>query len=322
MENEIEILNTKKFNVTAVGLTAIAEKITENDIMTGFEFFGKIKDKAMVYIGDLAVIAEQKGFIKNGQESKFYEKVAERTGLKKKSIREAKLVMKNINLSNRLDRCGIRHYQLVYQLPSGQQKEILHRCIKENWSTKKLKNEVFKLKPDPAMPSCKYQVIYADPPWAYDSEQSTKEVSKHYRTMELEDIIKKSEDVKKIADKNCVLYLWATTGRLDWAFPVIDAWGFKYKTSMIWDKIEHNLGHYCSARHEILLIAGKGKSTPQDSKLANSIDSVQSIKKSKIHSKKPDKFYEIIEKLYPKANKLEMYGREKRPGWTVWGDEV
>jgi N6-adenosine-specific RNA methylase IME4 len=314
-------IDDKKFEITPIGITATQE-VTKNDIMSGFKFFGQVQDKAMVYVGDLAVIAEKQGIIENGKESEFYKDAQKESGLNKNSVQKAKTIMKNVDLLNRFKRCGIRHYELVYQLPPEKQKEMLEKCINEGWSTKRLKNEVFRLTPDPEMPNDKFNVICADPPWAYDTEQSSKEVSKHYRTMELEDLIRKGEEVQKVAYKNCVLYLWATTGRLDWAFPVIEAWGFKYKTSMVWDKVDHNMGHYCSARHELLLIAGKGQSTPKDSKLANSIDSVQSIQKSRIHSKKPEEFYKIIEQLYPDANKLEMYGRGSRPGWTVWGDEA
>lgn len=321
MSTELAQIDRTKFDITSLGLSAVAD-VSKDDIMHGFEFFGQVQDKAMVYIGDLAVIAEEQGLIEHGKESEFYTDAVNNSGLKKNSIKHSKMVMKNVDLCNRLHKCGIRHYQLVYQLPSEKQKEMLEKCINEGWSTKRLKNEVFRLIPDPPMPQNKFGVICADPPWAYDTEQSSKEVSKHYRTMELEDIIAKGEEVKAVSWKNCVLYLWATTGRLDWAFPVIEAWGFKYKTSMVWDKVDHNMGHYCSARHEFLIIAGKGESIPKDSGLANSIDSVQSIQKSKIHSKKPDKFYEIIESLYPEENKLEMYGRGQRDGWTVWGDEV
>ena len=178
----------------------------------------------------------------------------------------------------------------------------------------------------PPLPDGKYEVILADPPWAYDTPQSTVEVCDHYPTLTLDELCnfrdENGQRINNLAHVNCVLYLWATMGRLNWAFPVLEAWGFKYKTHMVWDKVKHNMGHYCSARHELLLIAGKGDCDPDDKVIANSIDSVQVIPKTKIHSRKPEAFHEIIEKLYPDKKKIELFARNKRRGWDVWGNEI
>ena len=171
----------------------------------------------------------------------------------------------------------------------------------------------------PPLPDKKYGLIYADPPWEYDTPESTKAVDDHYPVLNKQELCWMGDRVQAICEDNCTLYMWATTARLNWAFPVIEAWDFKYLTSMIWDKVEHNLGWYFSANHEILLIAGKGSSRPKDTKLANNIDSVQVISKSNIHSKKPEEFYEILEKLYPERKKIELFARNTRDGWTVWG---
>lgn len=179
-------------------------------------------------------------------------------------------------------------------------------------------------KPDtPELPKGKYQVIYADPPWDYPLAKSRKRVDEHYPTMKLEELTIMGERIKNISADNCVLFLWATSGRLDWAFPVIKAWGFEYKSSMVWDKIKYNMGYYSSIRHEFLLIAGRGKSTPTtNAKTINSIDSVQSIEKSTRHSEKPQEFRKIIETLYPNTKKIELFAREKTESWDSWGLEV
>ncbi len=84
------------------------------------------------------------------------------------------------------------------------------------------------------------------------------------------------------------------------------------------------MGHYSSVRHEILIIAGRGKCAPTcDGKTIQSIDSVQSIEKSSRHSEKPKQFYEIIEKLYPNTKKIELFLRGKpHKGWHGWGLEA
>ncbi|HSH52407.1 MAG TPA: MT-A70 family methyltransferase, partial [Bacteroidales bacterium] len=91
-----------------------------------------------------------------------------------------------------------------------------------------------------------------------------------------------------------------------------------YKTSFVWDKVKHNMGHYNSVRHEFLLVCTKGSCTPDVKKLFNS---VQRIEKTK-HSAKPEKFYEIIETLYTQGEKLELFARNNRKGWKSYGNEI
>lgn len=165
----------------------------------------------------------------------------------------------------------------------------------------------------------RYQIIYADPPWSYNDKQNSKNLGgaiKHYPTMGL--VALSELPVKTITEKDAVLFLWVTSPLLEDAFTVINAWGFRYKTSFVWDKILHNMGHYNSVRHELLLVCTKGKMTPQVKKL---FDSVQSIEREK-HSKKPGVFRDIINTIYPNGNRIELFAREKPLGWDVWGNEV
>lgn len=171
------------------------------------------------------------------------------------------------------------------------------------------------------LPKDKFVVIYADPPWEY-SDRLSGSISngyggaeKHYPTMPLSDL--KALGVSELAAPDSVLFLWATCPLLEYALELCSAWGFTYKAQFVWDKIKHNMGHYNSVRHELLLIATKGSCTPQKAVLH---DSVQSIERAK-HSEKPGKFYEIIEELYPLGAKIELFARSKRDGWESWGNE-
>ena len=170
------------------------------------------------------------------------------------------------------------------------------------------------------MPIGKYQVIYADPPWQYnDTCESgaiqSRGANKVYPTMTIDQLC--DLPISKLSLDNSVLFIWVTSPLLEDVFKIINAWGFKYKSSFIWDKIKHNLGHYNSVRHELLLIATKGSCVPDNIKL---YDSVQSIEKTE-HSVKPKAFYEIIETLY-NGSKIELFARNKRDGWTSWGNEI
>ena len=161
----------------------------------------------------------------------------------------------------------------------------------------------------------KYRVIYADPPWSYNDKQDTGMLGgavKHYPTMPLQDIC----DLPVPAADNAVLFLWVTSPLLEDSFKVINAWGFKYKSSFVWDKVAHNMGHYNSVRHEFLLIATRGSCTPDVAKLYDSVVSVERAE----HSRKPKEFRDMIDALYPVGDRLEMFAREAPEGWDVWGN--
>ena len=166
-----------------------------------------------------------------------------------------------------------------------------------------------------------FRVIYADPAWSYNDKQNTPQLggaAKHYNTMSISEI--SLLPIDKISQKDSVLFLWVTSPLLEDAFKVVSSWGFKYKTSFIWDKVKHNMGHYNSVRHEILLVCTKGSCTPDNKKL---YDSVQSIERNDNHSEKPIEFLNIIDDIYTFGNKLEMFCRNiKKDKWYGWGNEL
>ena len=163
----------------------------------------------------------------------------------------------------------------------------------------------------------KYRVIYADPPWSYGDKLTINygAAENHYPLMTISELC--DMPVKDIADDNAILFMWVTSPLLEESFAVINAWGFKYKASFVWDKVKHNMGHYNSVRHEFLLIATKGSCQPENQKL---FDSVVSEERTE-HSAKPDAFRNIIETLYPSASKVELFARQQHEGWSVWGNQ-
>ena len=126
----------------------------------------------------------------------------------------------------------------------------------------------------------KYRVIYADPPWKYDADFMDKygHAKSHYATMDMDELC--ALPIKDIAMPDSVLFMWVTSPKLHWAFPIMNAWGFEYKTSFVWNKIKHNFGHYNSVRHEFLLIGGRGSSTPDSRELHDSVISIDRLKHS------------------------------------------
>lgn len=175
----------------------------------------------------------------------------------------------------------------------------------------------------PETPDGKYRIIYADPPWKYnnsgDGIDQYGPAERHYPAMSIIELETMGVIIKEMSEDNSILFLWTTSPMLEDSFRVIRAWGFKYKTSFVWDKVKHNFGHYNSVRHEFLLVCTRGNCTPDcDEK----IDSVQSIKRSAKHSEKPEEFRAIIDKLYPNGSRIELFRRGDTPkNWHVWGNE-
>jgi N6-adenosine-specific RNA methylase IME4 len=173
------------------------------------------------------------------------------------------------------------------------------------------------------LPEDKYRVFYADPPWTYTSgdQHSTEEqatvLGTHYPSMTIAELC--DMDIKSMAADDAVLFLWVTSPLLEEAFVVIRAWGFEYKTSMVWDKVKHNVGHYVSVRHEFILICTKGSCKPDVPTLHNSVLRIERTE----HSRKPEEVRKIIDEIYPAGKRTELFARGKVPEhWDTWGNEA
>jgi len=168
----------------------------------------------------------------------------------------------------------------------------------------------------PPVPQGLFNVIYADPPWRYQfSPTYSREIEKNYPTMELEDI----RSIQIPTPKDAILFLWATSPKLEEALSVLNSWGFEYRTSMVWVKDRIGMGYYFRAQHELILIGRKGKMPPPEE--SNRPSSVI-VSPRRDHSQKPDEIYEMIEKMYPSGSYLELFSRDERENWTMWGNEA
>jgi len=165
------------------------------------------------------------------------------------------------------------------------------------------------------MPSGEFGVIYADPPWEYNDSGVRGGTDNHYGTMSIDDI--KALDVPSSED--AILYLWTTVTHAQEAFEVIDAWEFEYKTQAVWDKQKMGIGHWMRGQHELLYIAVKGDVSPPNQEVRRS--SVFQEQRTE-HSEKPKKVRSYIEAAHPDADKLELFSRDARVGWEVFGDEA
>jgi len=171
------------------------------------------------------------------------------------------------------------------------------------------------------LPDAKYRVLYVDPPWKYRDTADAggvqgKGAEHHYPTMSIDDLC--ALDIKSLGDRDSVLWMWVTSPLLFECAPVIDAWGYTYKASVIWDKAKHNQGHYVSVQHEFLLICTRGSATPDTAKRRRSIIEIKPGR----HSEKPEAFRELIDMMYTQGKRIELFARTMPPApWERWGNE-
>lgn len=164
----------------------------------------------------------------------------------------------------------------------------------------------------------KYPVIYADPPWRYEfAESETRAIENQYPTMTLEDI--KALPVSGLATDDAILFMWATSPKLEEAFEVIRAWGFTYRSSAIWVKNQLGMGYYFRQQHELLLVATRG-SMPAPAPAVRPRSVFTSDRTE--HSAKPAEFAQYIEAMYPTLPRVELFCRSPRDGWNVWGNQA
>jgi len=188
------------------------------------------------------------------------------------------------------------------------------------WSISKAYSETKKaVEPEtktPPLPDDQFNVIYADPPWKYGFTMTySRDITNHYPVMELEEI----KNLKIPSAKDSILLLWTTVTKLEESIEVLNAWGFTYKTHMIWVKDKIGMGYWFRGKHELLLLGIKGNfKTPDSSVLKPSV--LEAPRKE--HSAKPHEVYEIIESYFPNGKYLELFSRNKRDNWVMWGNEV
>ena len=171
------------------------------------------------------------------------------------------------------------------------------------------------------LPNKKYNIIYADPPWKFGGSGGLKwlPASYYYKTMSFNEL--KKMPVNKIADENCLLFLWVVSSELKNCIEVGEFWGFRYITlGFIWYKQRANVGNYTMPQCELCLIFKKGK-IPKDRVRNPGTKSFYSAPITK-HSEKPDEFRDRINQMFPLSEKIELFARQKVDGWDCWGDEV
>ena len=173
-----------------------------------------------------------------------------------------------------------------------------------------------------------FGTILADPPWRFQN-RTGKMAPEHrrlsrYSTMQLEDIL--ALPVPLITAPTAHLYLWVPNALLPDGLAVMKAWGFEYKSNLVWHKVRKDggsdgrgVGFYFRNVTELLLFGTRGKNARTLAPGRRQVNLLSTRKRE--HSRKPDEFYDLIEacSLGPR---IEMFARGARPGWRAWGNEA
>ena len=171
----------------------------------------------------------------------------------------------------------------------------------------------------------KYQIIYADPPWQVmaGSKQSRKDgdsaksLPLTYPTMTVDEI--KALKVKHIKARDSVLFIWTINKYLEQSYTVARDWGFEPSTMLVWDKTPKGigLGGTFTLANEYLLFCRSGVVKAKQRVKGNHWH----LPREK-HSRKPDFFRNLITETFGDLPRIELFARQKTPGWDVWGNEV
>lgn len=172
-----------------------------------------------------------------------------------------------------------------------------------------------------------FSTILADPPWQFQN-RTGKVAPEHrrlsrYGTMTLDEI--KALPVASVAADSAHLYLWVPNALLPEGLEVLRAWGFQYKSNLVWAKRRKDggpdgrgVGFYFRNVTELILFGVRGKNARTLAPGRSQVNMIETRKRE--HSRKPDEQYALIESCSP-GPYLELFARHPRPGWAVWGDE-
>jgi len=180
------------------------------------------------------------------------------------------------------------------------------------------------VRPNSPVTTDTFTTICADPPWQYDNRATRAAAVNHYETLAPNQVANFETHGRRVSGWKAArahLYLWTTNAFLRDAFDILEAWGFTYKTTLVWVKPQLGIGNYFRSSHEFVLFGVSGDLPVLDRNQRSWFEAARGR-----HSAKPEFFYELVERVSP-GPYLELFGRPSplfgpREGWTVWGDEA
>lgn len=316
-------------DVSHTALT-IPEGMTLSDWRAVGEQLGRAERSVMWWIGDWWAYGEHR----YGERAAIVQ-APDWTGPSYDTCRRAAVVAREFQTCRRLHNLSWSHHAEVAALPREQAEAMLERAASEGLSTRALRAEVGKLRNAAAIGAApasadtctitdlhalaaagrKFGCIYADPPWLYDNQGTRAATGNHYGGMTVDELC--ALPVPALAADDAHLHLWTTNAFLFECPRIFAAWGFEFRSSLVWVKPQMGIGNYWRNSHEILLTAIRG-----DAKRFNDHSMMSWLECDRgAHSAKPEQVRAMLERASA-GPYLEMFGRQVAQGWTVWGNQI
>ena len=266
----------------------------------------------------------------------FNEDTAKKTNVSPRTIKrgvqiatniddEVKAIIKNTDIAN-----STRNLVSLARLEPEKQKKVAEKIKNENIDNVEkaialIKKEEFMQNIEQQKqeiesnnlkaPDGLFEVVVIDPPWPYGTkyDPAGRRSANPYPEMSINEL----KELKLPAAENSTLFLWTTHKFIRNAFELLDVWGFEYRNALVWDKQKMGLGNLFRLQCEFCLVGFKGKPLlVNDGTFRDIISETR-----REHSRKPDSFYEMVDKLCV-GRKLDYFSRQKRDGWETYGNDT
>jgi N6-adenosine-specific RNA methylase IME4 len=304
----------------------LPKKLSLEDWIACGQSLGKIEVAVQWWLGDWWAYGE----FAYGERKALFEEGGPLEELSFETIKQYGWVARSVETCDRSHALSWKHHFNVAEMSPAQQRKWLDRAVREDWSSNQLKSAITRAAAIEKTQAAdieagklgRFAVLYADPPWQYEHPPmggTNRSIENHYPTMLLDEIC--ALPVAEIAHADSVLFMWATNPKLYECMKVLDAWGFEYRTDMVWIKDKIGMGYYVRGKHESLLIARRGAlPVPTEDNRPDSVIEAPRLE----HSAKPEIVYDIIDRMYPEIRKIELFSRARaaRALWTVWGNQA
>lgn len=297
---------------------------TIKEFQGALQFAGATDESAPYWVGELVAYAETR--------AEWREKMSQAmavTGLSRQRLHNLASLVRRVEAPERAIAPSPAHAEVVAKFGRPQQTEWLGKARTEGWTVNELKMNVRAAArraviDGQATLEGMFRIVVADCPWPYEDHGSRPAALAKYHTMSVDDIC--ALPVRAHVMPNATLFLWVPVPLL-YMVPgpreVLDAWGFTYKSNRVWNKGQGLPSHYAQQiTHEHLIIAVRGDGKPdvptphEDSIFVERLGFAE-------HSEKPNAAtWAWIKKHWTTGPYLELFGRERREGVTVFGDDA
>ncbi len=306
----------------------VSEKVrpTKHGWLAAASFARAAEIAAPYWVGDLMCWLEET----SGWDEDTIEQMMSETGWARQTIYNAKSIASRVGQTSRELAPSYAHARAVAPLPPKLQLKVLTRATEEGLTahqTARVAQRVMRPRiiDGQAALSGMYRVLLADPPWEFENDRAMPDGSltpaaSSYDSLSFEQLA--ALPVEAHAMKDSVLFMWSTNAHLDIAVDLVKAWGFKYKTNWIWNKVKGRPGPYGYMHHELLLIGTRGACTPDVPILMHDHASILTERREGEHSQKPRCARKQIVSLYQEGPYLELFAREQVRGWTCFGNDA